>query len=285
MIQPVIRPTFGFINENTSSSTDEAAKLCIEVGQFHVGLTISNASGDVVSLFDLYTTKQKTDPAFLRSVLASDKLQGIQFADVIFIHNQKEMVLVPSSMYKEDLNTVLIDTVHGDQLEYSIAVDDVHQWELHNVFGSSSEILGLVLDKYPQARQVQYMSACLRGIFRTLTEDTNQWIKLYVLPSCFNLVVLKGEQLQIAKSFYYETPEDIIYHMLNVVDKFGLDTTEAIVEVSGLLDSSSTTWRELGKYFLNISMENSPAISGVNTNNTDLPSHYFTPFLLVPKCV
>ena len=285
MLQPVIRPAFGFSNENTTSSIDGAAKLCIEVGQFHVAITISNPVGDRVSFFDLYTSKQRTDAAFLQSVLASEKIVGIQFDDVIFIHNQKEMVLVPSSMYKQELDAVLIQTIHGDPIEYAIAVDDVHQWELHNVFGSSAEMLEIVLGKYPQARQLQYMSACLRGIFRTLTAGVDQLIKLYVLPSCFNLVVLKGEQLQIAKSFYYETPEDIIYHLLNVVDKFGLDVSIVNVEVSGLLDSSSATWKELGKYFLNINLENSSSFSSDNTIGTDLPSHYFTPFLLVPKCV
>jgi hypothetical protein len=285
MIQPIIRPAFGFSNENTASVIEGAAKLCIEVGQFHVALTISNLSGDLVSHFDLYTAKQKIDAAFLQSVLTSEKLEGVQFSEVIFVHNQKEMVLVPSSLYKQELDAVLMDTIHGDLMAYSIAVDDVHQWELHNVFGLSTEMLELVLHQYPQARKVQYMSACLKGIFRTLTEDVNQWIKLYVLPSCINLVVLKGEQLQIAKSFYYETPEDIIYHLLNVVDKYDLDVSEVTVEVSGLLDLSSATWKELGKYFLNISMEKCPSFSGENATNTDLPSHYFTPFLLVPRCV
>jgi len=285
MIQPIIHPSFGFSNENARSLIEGSSKLCVEVGQFHIALTISNISGDLISVFDLYTSKQKTDAAFLQSVLASEKLEGIQFSDVILIHNQKEMVLIPSSLYKQDLNAVLIDTIHGDHVEYSIAVDDVHQWELHNVYGIPTDLMGIVLDKYPQARQVQYMSACLRGIFRTLTEDINQWIKLHVLPSCINLVVLKGEQLQISQSFYFETPEDIIYHLLNVVDKYGLDVSEAIVEVSGLLDSSSATWKELNKYFLNISMEISPSFSAVDANNVDFPSHYFTPFLLVPRCV
>ena len=285
MIQPIIHPSFGFSNENSRSVIEGSSKLCIEVGQFHVALTISNISGDLISIFDLYTSKQKTDAAFLQSVLASEKLEGIQFSDVILIHNQKEMVLIPSSLYKKDLNAVLLDTIHGDHVEYSIAVDDVHQWELHNVYGIPTDLMGIVLDKYPQARQVQYMSACLRGIFRTLTEDINQWIKLHVLPSCINLVVLKGEQLQISQSFYFETPEDIIYHLLNVVDKYGLDVSESIVEVSGLLDSSSATWNELNKYFLNISFEKSPSFTVDNANNADHPSHYFTPFLLVPRCV
>jgi hypothetical protein len=285
MISSAIRPSFGFSNEHNPSSIQGADKLCIEVGEFHVAITISNVSGDLISIFDLYASKQKIDVAFLQSVLASEKLGDFQFSDVVLIHNQNEMALVPSSLYKKDLDTVLIDTIHGDQLEYSISVDDVHQWEMHNVFATPSELLELVLDKYPQARQVQYMTACLRGIFRTLTENINQWIKLYVLPSCINLVVLKGEQLQIAKSFYFETPEDIIYHLLNVVDKYGLTTSEAVVDVSGLLDSSSATWKELNKFFLNISFEKSPSFSVDNAINANLPSYYFTPFLLIPRCV
>jgi len=285
MVHSNIRPVFGFNNTNFPSTTEGAEKLCIELGQFHIALTISNTPGDSVKLFDLYTNKQKIDAAFLASVLESEKLSGIQFSDVIFIHNQKEMVLVPSSLYKEDLDAVILDTIHGDQMEYSIKVDDVHQWELHNVYGTATDLLEIVLDKYPQARQVQYMSACLRGIFRTLTEEVNQWIKLYILPSCFNLVVLKGEQLQIAKSFYFETPEDIIYHVLNVVDKYELDLPQVLVEVSGLLDLSSATWKELSKFFPNISMENSPVFSAEVAANAEFPSHYFTPFLLVPRCV
>lgn len=285
MVSSILSAALGFSNGNTSSSNKGAEKLCIEVGQFHIALTISNATGDLVRLFELYTSKQTTDSAFLQSVLASEKLVGVQFSDVIFIHNQKEMVLVPSSLYTENLNANLIGTIHGDQKEYSISVDDVHQWKLHNVFGSSTEMLELILDKYPQARQVQYMSACLRGIFHTLRAGVDQRIKLYVLPSCFNLVVLKGDKLQIAKSFFYETPEDIIYHLMNVVDKNGLDTSEVFVEVSGLLDSSSGTWKELSKYFLNVSAEKPPSFSPENAKTTDLPSHYFTPFLLVPTCV
>lgn len=285
MVSSILSAAFGFSNGNTSSANDGAEKLCIEVGQFHIALTISNATGDVVSLFELYTSKQNTDPAFLQSVLSSEKLVGIQFSDVIFIHNQKEMVLVPSSLYTENLNAILIDTIHGDQKKYAISVDDVHQWKLHNVFGSSTEMLELVLDKYPQARQVQYMSACLRGVFHALRAGLDQRIKLYVLPSCFNLVVLKGDQLQIAKSFFYETPEDFIYHLMNVVEKYGLNTSEVFVEISGLLDSSSATWKELNKYFLNVISELPPSFSGENAKTTNLPSHYFTPFLLVPTCV
>lgn len=285
MISSTIRPSFGFNNENNPSFIQGASKLCIEVGEFHIAITVSNLSGDLISNFDLYASKQKIDVAFLQSVLASEKLGSSQFSDVILIHNQKEMVLVPSSLYKKDLDTVLIDTIHGDQFEYSIAVDDVHQWEMHNVFATSSELLGLVLDKYPQARQVQYMTVCLRGIFRTLTEEVNQWIKLYVLPSCINLVVLKGEQLQLAKSFYFETPEDILYHILNIVDKYGLDVSKVVLEVSGTLDSSSATWKELNKYFLNISFEKSPSFTVDNAINANLPSYYFTPFLLIPRCV
>jgi len=284
MVQSMVQPAFSFRNNVVSSSLEEGSKLCIELGQFHVGITISNPAGSEISSFDLFSAKQKITPSFLQSVLSSEMLSGVHFSDVVMIHNQKEMTLVPSALYSQYLDTVLIETIHGDQFDLSVSSDDVHQWELHNVYGTDKSMFSMIVDTYPQARQVQYMSVCLRSIFRTLREDASQWLKLYILPSCINLVVLKGEQLQIAQSFYYETPEDIIYNVLNVVDKYRLDVAEAIVEVSGLIDSESAIWKELKKYFLNIELEPCSSVSA-ESQGSAIPSHYFTPFFLVPKCV
>lgn len=284
MVQSLMQPAFTFRNTAAPSSPEEGSKLCIELGQFHVGITISNPSGSEIKAFDLYCSKQKISSAFLKSVLSSEMVSGTKFSDVVMIHNQKEMTLVPSAFYSQYLDTSLIETIHGDQFDLSIASDDVHQWELHNVYGTDKAMFSLIVDTYPQARQVQYMSACLRSIFRTLREDVSQWLKLYILPSCINVVVLKGEQLQIAQSFYYETSEDIIYNVLNVVDKYRLDVAEVLVDVSGLIESESATWKELRKYFLNIELEPCSSVSA-ESQGSGIPSHYFTPFFLVPKCV
>jgi len=284
MVQPMMRPAFSYRNTAAGYSQEKGSKLCIELGQFHVGLTISDPLGTETVAFDLYSSKQKINSAFLQAVLSSELIAGIDFSDVVMVHNQKEMALVPSVFYAQHLDKVILETIHGDLVDLILSSDDVHQWELHNVYGTADSMFSMIAEIYPQVRQVQYMSACLRSIFRSLREDINQRLKLYILPSCINVVVLKEEKLQIAQSFYYETTEDIIYSVLNVADKYRLNVNDVLVEVSGLIETESVTWKELKKYFLNMALEPC-SLTSPEAQTIDLPSHYFTPFFLVPQCV
>jgi len=67
-----------------------------------------------------------------------------------------------------------------------------------------------------------------------------------------------------------------------VADKFHLDVTTAIIEISGLMDESSPIWHELQRHFLEISFQ-SPDLA--MDGNLETPNHYFTPFFLIPACV
>jgi hypothetical protein len=96
---------------------------------------------------------------------------------------------------------------------------------------------------------------------------------------------LKGDQLLLAQSFYYETKEDVIFHLLNLSDKYNIDLTEALVEVSGLVDEESGTWKELNRYVLRISMEEPTGHTESAVRIEGIPSHFLTPILLISKCV
>ena len=95
-------------------------------------------------------------------------------------------------------------------------------------------------------------------------------------------MVFIGDQLQILQHFNFVTTEDVLYHILNVVEKYRLDVTEVMVNVSGYLDVNASIWVELKKHFLEISIEESAVANEVHS---DFPSHYFTPFFMVPTCV
>lgn len=280
----MIRPSFSFLSNSASFPLKDESKLYIELGQFHMGVIIVNCLRNEIESFDLYPSKPGTGSTVLKAILSSERISGMLFSEVVMIHNQKEFVLVPSSLYNQDLNQSIIETIHGDQVDLTISTDEVHHWNLNNVYGTDKLLVSLILDVFPHVQQVQFMSACLRSVFQTMKEDIGAWIKLYILPSTINVVALKGKQLQIAQSFYYESPEDIVYHILNLAQKYQLDLSEAVVEVSGLIETESATWKELKKYFMNIELEHSTSLSP-EMQASDIPSHYFTPFLLVPQCV
>ena len=276
---------FSFSNPNISISGLSEKKLCIEVGHFFTCFTISDLSGREIIDFVYFESVQPVDLNEVSFLLNHEKLNEVNFSDVILVHNRLEMALVPSSIYKPELSSTILETIHGDLTPLEIMVDDVHQWELHNVYGWKPELLSLVSSKFPQVRNIQFSTAGLRSLFKTLSFEKEQWMKVYFYKNAFHLLVLKDNQLQLSQTFNFETPQDIIYNILNVVDRLKLDLASISVDVSGLLDANSETWSEFNKFFVTVSLEECPSIENSSKSEEHLPSHYYTPFLITPRCV
>jgi Protein of unknown function (DUF3822) len=285
MANPLLEPTFSFTAPDDPADMLSDKKLCIEYGQFHISFCISNRGGEKIIHLASYQFKSRPDVAWMQKILASNPVYQTSFYDVILVHNQKEMVLVPSTMYKQHLEESLLQTIHGDMDDMIICNDDVHQWELNNIFGCNRMVFDAIRKQFPHVRNIHFSTVALRSIFRNIKEESGNWIKIFFYPSSIQVYAFKGDQLLLAQTFYYETKEDVIFHLLNLSDKYNIDLTEALVEVSGLVDEESGTWKELNRYVLRIAFEE-PAVHTENAMQfKGIPSHFLTPILLIPKCV
>ena len=92
------------------------------------------------------------------------------------------------------------------------------------------------------------------------------------------MAVYKQKQLQLIRSFDYQTPEDVVYHLLNMSALLGLELSTTIFIVAGLIDLDSSLFTELYKYIPVLQMEK--AADGFLKNEvfSQFPAHYFTPF-------
>jgi hypothetical protein len=160
----------------------EDKKLCIEVGSHFYSYSITDQSGKQIHRFACF--------ALGRPVLAED-LKALFDQDAI--------------------NSTILETIHGDLQAREVMEDDVHQWELFNVYGWLPEIVNTVADQFPQMRHVQFMTTALRSLFKSLSVEKEQLIKLYFYQNEMIAVVLKDSQLQLAQAFHFDTPQDVIW--------------------------------------------------------------------------
>lgn len=260
-------------------------KLCIEIGTHFYSYCISDQSGKQILEFGCFETGKPVSLSDLNSLFENDKISTTSFVDVVLVHNCHEMVLVPSVVHQPEINSTIVQTIHGDLEDWQVMEDDVHQWELYNVYGWRPELLKLVSEKFPQVRHIQFITAALRMLFKSLSIEKDQLIKLYFYQKEITVLVLKDSQLQLAQSFHFETPQDVIYHLLNLVDRLKLDLASLVLEVSGLIDIHSETWKELNKFFIEVQLDALPNFTSDESNVEAIPVHYYTPFLISPRCV
>lgn len=277
-----VHPAFGYFPVDAGQQPENGTKLCVEVGEEHIGLLLSDPEGSKVKYFACYVVSPEEMSEKLRLLLQENSHLKGPFTDVIMINNRHQMVLVPELYHKDHLSETLLQTIHGDLKTLSVHNDPLHQWEINVVHGMEEHLEDMLRDEYPQLRTVHFTTVALRHAFRNMHWEQNQLVKLYFHHQTFFMMVFHGDQLQIAQQFHYQTTEDAIYHILNVADKYRLDVTEVWVQVSGLIDASSSLWQELRKHFLEISLEE---ISLNGDEQLTVPQHYFTPFLMATTCV
>ncbi|MEY3432978.1 MAG: hypothetical protein RL131_914 [Bacteroidota bacterium] len=285
MTQLLLRPTLQLSYSNGRTSENSSQKLFLELGENHFSYLITDHSIQNVHSFQFFTGDGKMRVEDVESILQNDDLSSRSFLDVLLVNNTKDFALVPSAFHKEHVNEAIINTIHGDLGETKLHEDDVHQWELINVHRIPNEIMAVIHSQFSDCKYVHVFSPLLKNLFRSLTEDTKELVKLYFYPSNLNVIAVKEDQLLIAQQFYYETSEDVIYHLLNIADKFRLDVTELVMQVSGSIDEQSSMWKELLKYFLNVELDQSFALGLSMVDASEMPTHYFTPSLLIPSCV
>jgi hypothetical protein len=273
------------LSSSAAAQTVVDKKLCIEIGTHFYTFCISDQSGRQVIEFGCVETGKPVSAADLSSLFENDKIATTSFVDVVLVHNCHEMVLVPAAVHQPEVNSTIVQTIHGDLEDWLVMEDDVHQWELYNVYGWRPEIFNIVSERFPQVRHVQFITGALRSLFKSLSIEKDQLIKLYFYQNEMTVVVLKDSQLQLAQSFHFETPQDVIYHLLNLVDRLKLDLATVILEVSGLIDVHSETWKELNKFFIEVQLDELASITVDASTEESIPAHYYTPFLISPRCV
>ena len=79
------------------------------------------------------------------------------------------------------------------------------------------------------------------------------------------------------QSLEYETPEDVLYYLLNIAEQFELSRTDLSLHISGLVDLQYKLFRELTNYFRSITVQNFDRTL-LQLEITEFPIHYFTPF-------
>jgi hypothetical protein len=285
MVNLFLKPTFSSAHGSHEAYDHKSSKLFIELGQRHLASFVVNSANNQILAYEFFQLNDKLTPSLLNGYIIDKNFNTNAFDGVFFVHNQKEFALVPSDFYKPHLENTILETIHGDLIPLQIYSDELPQWEIVNIFGIEKSIYDTILAILPDAKHFHINSIYLKSAFKQLVNMPEEWIKVYFYPSYFNVVVMKDAQLQIMQSFYYETADDVIYFLINLIDQFQLEVTELQIQVSGLIEKEFMTFKRLKKYFQKVSLELNPDLQFLKGQKPFQPLHYFTPLFLSSQCV
>ena len=201
------------------------------------------------------------------------------FANTRIYINNEFALLVPVFKFNKDISEEYLNIVFGEDNGAKKQFEHLNtEPDLMNVFRMPKEWFDVVNQHLISASIHHTYTEVVRRVFTSSTNTSSCLVKVQLYATHLIVAVIKDGALQFIQSFTYQSSEDILYYLLNISQRFQVNTNDLSLHVSGSIDFSSSFYNDLGKYFRNITVDN------VNPSHLALdkghhPSHYFTPFV------
>ncbi len=218
--------------------------------------------------------------AAIATILDTDTLLQQHFEKTAVTWCFNETVLVPHEYFDKSQRGKLLELVFGNTGSANVKDELVLQHNLHAVYAVPAAIENSIAKKFPYCLQSQ-QSSLLIGMEPYIKD----WLYCHFYADSLTVVLRKQGQLQVIQNFEFGTPEDVVYHVLNVCQSFDVDATQAIVTVSGMIEETSNLYNELYKYAGAINFYELPGNFSYAAGIKEHPAHYFSHLFATAACV
>ncbi|MGZ3880630.1 MAG: DUF3822 family protein, partial [Flavisolibacter sp.] len=157
--------------------------------------------------------------------------------------------------------------------------DDIPEWQMTVTYSVPLSFFNSVRERFRFPEFVHAYTPSLK-VFNGFS-SANQ-IDLHFSIQHFRVIVKKDNHIQLAQTYSYKNPLDVVYYLLKICYEVGLEQSEVTVVLSGLIDQDSAMFSELHSYFLNLNFAQAPSYS---IPENEYPQHYFTSLYNLAACV
>ena len=218
-----------------------------------------------------YKTYDVLDDSTIKAIV--DEVSGA--GTVVIATAFPEFVLTPLG---QDGESILQQLYNPSQSVVAL-FDNINEWQVKNHYLIPKAIHNAFNDKFSNVSYINFFTAVLKSYNGYTSSDQ---IAIHFSPNQFSVLVKKSGQLQLAQVYSYQTPLDVVYYLLKIVEEFNLSKEVTALIISGLIEENSDLYKELYQYFLHIYFAKPPV--GTVDSNT-FPPHFFTSIYNLTACV
>lgn len=274
-----MRPVFDIL---PASFDSESCSLLCELSNEGFSYCIKDEEKNTFSGLAVYHYDKSKPmvgfPIALQIVFHQKKILSQNFRKVKIVYSLPQSVLVPFNMYNREQSSSLMNLIQGDLHQNETLLSDVITTQsMYNSYRIPTATYEVLQSQFPHAESMHQYSLLLK---EPANED-----KLSVIFYTRKIIValIKEEKHQLVNSFNYRTPEDVGYILLNLCRQFHIQSIH--LEVGGLLEENSAMYKELYKFFTDISLKELNEGIAVSAEIAKYPSHYFSYLFAIDTCV
>lgn len=251
------------------------------MGKRFCSYAIVNKTSGEVNQLGFYSASDENEESILPAIIEAHPEFNGTFYEVVVGYYYPQTVLVPFKYYNYEEAATVLRQMNGITERSVLVSEPVSEWQINIVYNVPVSVYDFIKKQYPNHRSFHQYSL---GIKSFIVEGTDGEIWLDIHADFFSVIAKNKSTLLLAQMYEYATPEDVIYRVLKICDQFSLSQQQVAIHLYGLVEKQSALYRELYKYFVNLSFAE-PGFGNIPALQNEYPSHYFTSLFNLASCV
>lgn len=222
--------------------------------------------------------------SFLQEEFKSNDILKLEYKNAFFTISGIPNTLVPTAFFEKEKAKELLNFTSGDQND-SIDFTTISKLKATIVHKNDGQISSIFLDKHPYGKVFLNSGLLIETLLRVNRYDTSEKVYVNVRKQSFDLFVLRKGKLLLYNQFDYETPNDLLYHVLNTVQQIEIDVKKVGVLISGEIRKEDKHYSLMAEYIKNIQLNKGldDYEFGLQLNNIE--AHQYMSLLNLSVCV
>ena len=275
----MVQKTIGIYSDTPSYSPFNEDTLIVEISCDHIACLVKNVKTANITAFEFFKLEVEGndwDDIFYELRTNSGLLDKSYTASKVY-YNLAENVFIPSYKFTDANANLFLTLVHGDDLKSTIFHDIIKSdVDFVNVYRVKNSLLETVNRSFLSIECHHIFTSILNTVFEDESSSRTNLLKVQFYDAYFIATVLRNGKLQLLQRFDYQNAEDVLYHLLNITERFELMAVR--LQLSGFIDLQSSTYQYLQQNFADIYIDEVNAEQPISHKITSYPLHYLSPF-------
>lgn len=186
-----------------------------------------------------------------------------------------QSLLIPQQFSKDSY--AFLDVIYNEPTQ-KYFTDALPEWQMIASYSMPLSVFNLITESFASVNFFHAYTPLLK-IYNGFAASGQ--IDIHFSTQHFRVLVKKEKQVQLAQTYGYATPLDVVYYLLKIGYELGLQQSQVFIIVSGLIDKDSAMYAELNNYFLNLHFAEAPSYS---LPGNEFPHHYFASLYNLAAC-
>jgi hypothetical protein len=269
---------FSAIDESFNKGNAGHYELSLLAGEKHVSYSVFDAERNHYLAVESYrnTLSDLNEPG---------SMIRLPYRNIRIIIENRRSTLVPAELFDpSEMNTYLSPTVDltGNDRYFH---DRLLQPEIVTVYAVTESVAAELDDLFP-GRKTCHLSTVLMDtiwmFYKNQLPGTRMFI--HIGEEDFSLLIFDKKALIYNNSFHYQTPEDLVYYVIFVMEQLDLNPEEIPLTVMGKIDREAPLFELLFRYIRRIDFAMRNEAVGFSPVFNTIPEHYFFPLLNQGSC-